>query len=118
MVDEGTAASGTRRHLDVDAAPRQQADGGVVDLRPQDLLSAASKQDDALASRRLGSGGAGTGDVGRAQLAGRRQFQHRHELLEAERAQHRDEGTGKPRRLQRQSHPVGMGKRRREQGAH
>ena len=65
VVHERAAAAGARRHLDVDAAARQQADGGVVDLGPQHLLGAAGEQDHAPPALGLGRGRAGAGEVGR-----------------------------------------------------
>ena len=97
VVHQRAAAARARRHLHVDAAARQQADGGVVDLRPQHLLGAAGEQDHAPAALGLGGGGAGAGEVGAAQQAGRRQLQHRHQFLEPEPAQEPRERLGEAR---------------------
>jgi hypothetical protein len=44
VVDEGAAAGFSGRKDDLDAAPRQEADGGVVDARVEDRLGAAPQQ--------------------------------------------------------------------------
>ena len=117
VMHQRAAAAGARRHLDVDAAPRQQADGGVVDLGPQHLLGAAGEQDHAPPALGLGRGGAGSGEVGAAQQAGRRQLEHGDELLEPEPAQQPGEGLGEARRPEREAEAVGIGQDGREQGA-
>ena len=117
VVHERPAAAGARRHLDVDAAARQQADGGVVDLGPQHLLGAAGEQDDAPPALGLGRGRAGTGEMAAAQQPGRRQLEHRHQLLEAQPAQQAGERPGEARGPQRQAEALGIGKGGGEQGA-
>ncbi len=117
VMHQRAAAARARRHLHIDAAPRQQADGGVVDLGPQDLLGAAGQQDHAAPALGPGRGGAGTGEVGAAQEPGRRQLEHGHELLEPEPAQDAGEGPHQACRPERKTEAVGVGQDGREQGA-
>ena len=49
MMHKRAAAAGAWCYLHIDTAPSQQADGGIVDLRPQHLLGAPGEQDHALA---------------------------------------------------------------------
>ena len=117
VMHQRAAAAGAGRHLHVDAAPRQQADGGVVDLGAQHLLGAAGEQDDAPLALGLGRGGAGTGEVGAAQQPARRQIEHGDELLEPEPAQETGEGLREACRPQRQAEAFGIGQDGRQQGA-
>ena len=95
VMDERAAAAGARRHHDVDAAARQQADGGVVDLGPQHLLRAAGEQDHARARARPRSRRCrGPRNSAAAQQPRGRQLEHGGELVEAEAAQQTSERPG------------------------
>ncbi len=71
MMDQGAAAAGIGSDRDVDAEPRQQADGGVVDVGPQRSLGAAGEQDHVALAGAFRLVGAGQPDAAAADAADR-----------------------------------------------